>query len=391
MKIAYVPNTVFPWEIGGVQKRVQKIGHRLPDHPDVYWYRLNHSYAESSFPEYCIDRYTTRTIDGFTGPICMTGELVSIIIPTHFRNEGLRETLQSVREQVYEPIEVIVVDDSGDGHARDVVDEFEEVLYIRFPNNRGAQAARNAGLRLAISEYVWFLDDDDRLRSTAVSKQVTALREHPNAGVAVCGIEFTHGGFHLPTSNASRLELERALEFWNGPFRYSTVLVERSVLDTIAPLDETFEGAGDIWMRIELAQITDFVAVEEPLVLVAKREQQMEAGENADHLGFSRAALEARWKMFDRYAALYDKVDPIVRRNALADAYRLEALLHLHSRSWSPRAILAFARTAYYTPTNRPQHMAELAASFFGRPGHKLTRNLRDGAIRRVDRLRGRE
>ncbi|EMA47056.1 glycosyl transferase [Halococcus saccharolyticus DSM 5350] len=299
--------------------------------------------------------------------------------------------LQSLQAQAYEPIEVIVVDDSGEGYASDVVGDFDEVVYVRLPDNRGAQAARNAGLDIANGEYVWFLDDDDQLRPSAVSKQVAALREHPNAGVTVCGIEFTHGGFHLPTTNPSRPEIERALEFWNGPFRYSTVLVERSLLDRIGPLDESFEGAGDIWMRIELARITDFVAIEEPLVLVAKREQQMEAGENADHLGFSRAALEARWKLFERYEALYDEVDPNVRRFALADAHRLEGLLNLYSCPWSPQAIIAFARTAYYTPSNRPQHLAELAASLFGRSGHKLGQSLRDGVLHRLDRLRGRE
>lgn len=304
----------------------------------------------------------------------MSDEIASVIIPSHFRNDRLRRTLQSVHEQEYEPIEIIVIDDSGTGHARDVIAEFEDVLYIQLPENRGAQAARNVGLEVATGEYVRFLDDDDRLRPMAISKQMAALREHPDAGVAFCGIEYDSGDVYLPPPEVAGMALERALGFWNNIWRYSTLLVERSALDAIGPLAEV-DAAGDIWVRIELARTTEFVAIPEPLVLV---------GEGDDHLGLSWKALESRRKLLDRYEPFYDELDPTVHRHALMDTNRLEALLYLNEHRWSPRAIAAFARTAYYTPTNRPQHVAELLASLLGQPGHERARKIRRSLLRRV-------
>ncbi|EMA53520.1 MULTISPECIES: glycosyltransferase family 2 protein [Halococcus] len=306
----------------------------------------------------------------------MNDEIISIIIPTYFRNEQLAETIRSVHEQRYDPVEIIVVDDSGEGHAADDVDEFEDVVYIQLAENRGAQAARNVGLDVATGEYVQFLDDDDRIDPEKLPKQVAALRERPNASVAFCGIQYDSGEVHLPPPEVSGTVLEQALGFWNDIWRYSTLLVERSALDVVGPLQDTFEGSGDIWLRVELARITEFVAIREPLVFV---------GEGGEHLGLSWTALESRWKLLDRYEPLYDEADRDVRRHALAEANRLKALLYLRERRWSPRAILAFARVAYYAPTDRAQHIAELAASLFGRSGHELGRRFQHAVL---DQLR---
>jgi len=302
----------------------------------------------------------------------MNDATVSVIIPTHFRNELLRKTLRSVRKQEHSPIEVIVVDDSGVGHAHDVINEFDAVLYVQLTENCGAQEARNIGLRLATGEYVQFLDDDDQLRPTKLSKQIATLREHPNASVAFCGIQYGSGEVHLPPPDIAGNVLEQALGFWNGIWRYSTLLVHRPAVDAISPLDTRTPAGDDIWARIELARITEFVAIREPLVL---------AGEGEDHLGMSWAAAKSRRQLLDRYEALYGNVNPEVRRHALAETNRLEALLYLRERCWSPRAIVAFARAAYYAPTDRPQHVAEFAASLFGRSGHELARRLRDRLV----------
>jgi len=59
----------------------------------------------------------------------MPDDLVSVIVPTYYRNDRLRDTIGSVEAQTYDPIETIVVDDSGEAHARPVADEFD-VRYL---------------------------------------------------------------------------------------------------------------------------------------------------------------------------------------------------------------------------------------------------------------------
>lgn len=52
-------------------------------------------------------------------------ERISVIVPTHYRNELLPEAIESVARQAYDPVELVVVDDSGEGHAEPTIDERE--------------------------------------------------------------------------------------------------------------------------------------------------------------------------------------------------------------------------------------------------------------------------
>lgn len=92
----------------------------------------------------------------------MNDATVSVVITTYYRNDLLRGAVESALAQTHEPVEVILVDGSGEAHARPVAEEYP-VEYIAQNRDRGAQAARNAGAERVVGEYVQFLDDDDRL------------------------------------------------------------------------------------------------------------------------------------------------------------------------------------------------------------------------------------
>lgn len=92
--------------------------------------------------------------------------LVSVVIPTYNRPKELAAALDSIANQTYPEIEVIVVNDGG----KDVVpvlQRFEKKLSLQYKyqeQNRGAGAARNAGMALARGTFIAFLDDDDIYR-----------------------------------------------------------------------------------------------------------------------------------------------------------------------------------------------------------------------------------
>ena len=90
--------------------------------------------------------------------------LVSIIIPTYNRENKLERAVESVLEQSYQYIEVIVVDDCSTDNTVTLMGKYkddERVVYYRLEKNSGACVARNKGIELSKGDYIGFLDSDD--------------------------------------------------------------------------------------------------------------------------------------------------------------------------------------------------------------------------------------
>ena len=107
---------------------------------------------------------------------------VSVIIATYKREKELERALNSLKEQQYQNIEVIVVNDNANNIMNSKVDaivqEFVknnptlDVKYITNPENKGSAETRNIGIRAAEGKYITFLDDDDIYMPEKIKRQV---------------------------------------------------------------------------------------------------------------------------------------------------------------------------------------------------------------------------
>lgn len=118
--------------------------------------------------------------------------LVSIIIPTHNRSALLKKAINSVIEQTYSNIEILIIDDCSTDNTKEVVLNLKEhhsipVFYHRNKTNIGAAASRNRGIIMANGSLVTFLDDDDQYLKTKVENQLKLWKNHPNA-LIYCGM-----------------------------------------------------------------------------------------------------------------------------------------------------------------------------------------------------------
>ena len=101
--------------------------------------------------------------------------LVSVIIPVYNVEKYVERCFQSVSEQTYQNIEIIVVDDGSTDSSGKLCDEFaraEKRAVVIHKENGGLSSARNAGMRVAKGEYITFLDSDDFLALDFVEKAV---------------------------------------------------------------------------------------------------------------------------------------------------------------------------------------------------------------------------
>lgn len=107
-------------------------------------------------------------------------ELVSFIIPVYNTSEYLEECVQSLLQQTYQTLQIILVDDGSTDESPKLCDEladrFENVSVIH-KQNQGLGMARNTGLTKATGKYVAFLDSDDTLDPDTVATCVQEMTE----------------------------------------------------------------------------------------------------------------------------------------------------------------------------------------------------------------------
>lgn len=126
--------------------------------------------------------------------------LVSIVIPVYNAAPHLESALSSIIAQVYEHIEIIIVNDASTDSSPAIAQTLLEnsgrtFRIINHPRNLGVSAARNTGINSAHGKYIWFCDSDDIPDKYFVSSLTTeALHKH--ADIVFCGLRHYHESTH---------------------------------------------------------------------------------------------------------------------------------------------------------------------------------------------------
>lgn len=110
------------------------------------------------------------------------GEMISIIVPVYKVEDYLPECLDSLVNQTYENIEIILVDDASPDDCGEICDRYAErdsrVKCIHQENNAGQAVARNTGMEAARGEYLFFVDSDDWLSEDALETLYEGLKRY---------------------------------------------------------------------------------------------------------------------------------------------------------------------------------------------------------------------
>lgn len=116
----------------------------------------------------------------------MKNILVSIIIPVYKTENYLKECLNSVFEQEYPNIEIILVDDGSPDNCPKLCDEYaqkHENIKVIHQTNRGLGLSRNSGMQVATGKYIFFLDSDDCLDGKDAIKNLVICAEDKRADI----------------------------------------------------------------------------------------------------------------------------------------------------------------------------------------------------------------
>lgn len=108
-------------------------------------------------------------------------QLVSVIIPVYNVLPFIKEALDSVVQQTYKNLEIILIDDGstdGSGLICEKYKQEDHRIIVIHQNNQGLSAARNIGLQIMSGEVVVFLDSDDAFHPTFIEMMMEAKNEN---------------------------------------------------------------------------------------------------------------------------------------------------------------------------------------------------------------------
>lgn len=142
----------------------------------------------------------------------MINKLISVIIPTYNRAKTIIACLDSVCNQTYSNIEIIVIDDCSTDDTREIITNYADhrVKYFCLDSNSGACVARNKGVELSHGEIIAFQDSDDIWHREKLEKQINFLIKG-NFELVTCGffriseIKTEKIGFKKITNNANEI------------------------------------------------------------------------------------------------------------------------------------------------------------------------------------------
>jgi len=208
--------------------------------------------------------------------------LVSVIIPLYNGEAFISQTLQSVLNQTYKNLEILVVDDGSRDRAPEIVQQFAQKdprIRLLQQANAGVAAARNWGIQEAQGEFIAPIDADDLWQPDTLTKLITQFQQGDlNLGVVYAwsvDIDESNqltGGFH-----AARVEgnVYKTLLCHNFLGNASSTLIRKTCLDQVGGYEtelkaQSAQGCEDWDLYLRLAERYEFAVVPEFLIRYRK-------------------------------------------------------------------------------------------------------------------------
>jgi len=180
---------------------------------------------------------------------------VSVIIPTYNRAQKLIRAVDSVLNQTFRDVEIIVVDDGSEDDTRAVLRRWgTKITVIEHRSRRGPSAARNSGIAQASAPLIAFLDSDDYWLPEKLAVQVSFFQDNPQAMACQTEEIWIRRGRRV---NPKKRHKKPSGYMFEASLRLclispSAVMLHRSVFQEIGDFDEQLPACEDydLWLRL---------------------------------------------------------------------------------------------------------------------------------------------
>ncbi len=187
-------------------------------------------------------------------------DLISVIIPYFKKKKFIEDAVNSVLNQSYTNIEILIIYDDQDledlKYLNEIFNSNKKIRIIVNEKNIGAGLSRNKGISLAQGKYIGFLDADDYWHQEKVFKQIQFMKEN--------NFRVSHTSYQIVDENKNILNVRKARNF--NSYRdiikscdigLSTVIIEKVIIkDDIKFVDLKTKEDFVLWLKILYSGIT---------------------------------------------------------------------------------------------------------------------------------------
>lgn len=231
--------------------------------------------------------------------------LVSVVIPVFNGERFLREAVQSVLDQKYSPVEIIVVDDGSTDGTATVARSLPETVRYLYQTNQGPAAARNRGIGQAKGSLIAFADADDLWPAAKLELQLPYLISDPK-------IDIVLGRIQQVLLSETVAGPTPATEFGETGFSVNlgSAVIRKSVFDRVGLFDETMRYSEDVdWFMRARESGAAIVTIDAVTLFYRQHDQNMTRGKSTSELNVLKAlkkSLDRRREQTGSAAALPD-------------------------------------------------------------------------------------
>ena len=171
----------------------------------------------------------------------------------------MKEALQSVADQTFRDMELVIVDDVSPidiSYLVKSIDNLPKTRIIRNADNKGHALSRNIGINAARTDLIAFMDHDDIWLPEKLERQLSILEQNPDAAMVFCDMEMF--GEHADRLNINQSIIPARPSFYwfvchgNYTISASTVLVRKQAMLDIGSFDSRYSTCDDFdaWLKI---------------------------------------------------------------------------------------------------------------------------------------------
>lgn len=202
--------------------------------------------------------------------------LISIIIPFYNSEKTIVSTLQSVVEQTYKNIEILLINDGSTDESLTMVKSFisnhENFKISLFEQkNKGVSAARNSGIVNSKGDFIAFLDSDDFWKPQKLERQLEIFSKYSQVDLLATnrnGEKFDHFLF-LKFERVTRISGKILL--YKNFLLTPTVLLKREIINSVGLFNENFKFSEDYEFFLRCSKKHNCFLLNESLVITGNR------------------------------------------------------------------------------------------------------------------------